>query len=261
MNQKTPQQLIYEAWKNTKKPLFFERSDAKGNIERKEINFAIPEENEFYNPEYKGICNLCGEPMKEGIPVKKVFSGNYMDWSIHKKAGETHICKYCLFCLGMNIEGRIALFRYPIVAEEEELHLCNRKQFRDFLLNPPEPPFLMILPTSQKKHLFSKSKVSYSKKQYFCNLEEITFSVNDKIRKLVETIEALRGIGCKKEDIAAGSISGNVIKDYEVYSLEKLIAIIEEIRKNPMFPLAIEVAQKAEKEKAICYLDLIPKTN
>ena len=257
----TPQSVIYNAWKNTDKPIIYETADAKGNPVRKEVAFAVPEENKFYDTEYDGLCNLCGEEIHGGIPIKKMFSSNYMDWAIHKEPGATHICKACCFCIGMNPVGRVALFRYPLVAERT-VHLCNRKQFRKYLMEPPEPPFVMILPTSQKKHLFAKAKVSYSRKNYFCNLEELTVSVTPKIKGIMKDIEALRGAGFTKTDIESSRIPGNVIKKYNLnaYDYENLIIRMEKLKESEIFNLALEVSQKMKEEEAICHLDLIPKT-
>lgn len=97
----TPQSVIYNAWKNTHKPIIYETLDAKGNPIKKEVDFAVPKENKFYDPEYKGRCNLCGEETHGGIPIKKMFSSNYMDWPIHKEPDSTHICEACAFCIGM----------------------------------------------------------------------------------------------------------------------------------------------------------------
>lgn len=257
----TPQKIIYKAWLASPKPIMYITKDKKIGEIKKEVDFAIPEKNGYYDGDYNGICNLCGEPMRGGIPVKKMFSSKYMDWAIHKEPESTHICKACAFCIGMNPIGRIALFRYPLVADTT-LHLCNRMKFRNYLIVPPEPPFVMIFPTSQKKHLFAKSKVSYSRKNYFCNLEELTVPVSATIRMLITDIEALRGAGFTKDNISSTRIPGNVTKKYSLtcYDFENLISKMENLRKSEMFNLALEVSQKMEEEKAVCYLGLTPKT-
>lgn len=197
MKKDTPQEVIYKAWKKTKKPVLYETKDAKGKQIIKEVHFAVPQENQNYDEFYEGKCNLCGEETCGGIPVNKIFSSNYMDWVWHKEPEATHICKACAFCVGMNPDGRTALFRYPIVAEET-LHLCNRKQFKEHLLDPPKPPFVMMFPISQKKHLFSKTKVSYSREKYFCNLEELIIPIDRGIRGMISDIEAWKGAGFRK---------------------------------------------------------------
>ena len=257
----SPQELIYRSWKRTIKPILYDAKDKKGNPVTKEIDFADPEKNKFYDENYIGLCNLCGEETYGGIPVKNMFSSNYMDWAIHKRPGATHICKACAFCIGMNPVGRVALFRYPLVAEET-LHICNRKQFREYLINPLEPPFVMILPTSQKKHLFAKSRVSYSKEYFFCNLEEMVIPVNENIKKIIADIEALRGIGFTRDNILSARIPRTVTKKYNLtcYDFENLISKMESLCKSEMFNLALEVSQKTEEGKAVCYLGLTQKT-
>jgi len=253
----TPQKLIYSAWQNTDKPVMYMTKDAKGNTIGKKVDFADPEENRHFDRDYKGLCNLCGRESNGGFPVKKVFSAKYMDWPVHKEPGATHICINCMFCLGMNPEGRVALFRYPVFATEDRLWLCNRAQFRDFLVDPPEPPFVAVLPTSQKKHLFSKAKVSYSRDDYFCNLEETVMQVNrEEFKKELETIEALRGAGITVAAVNRGEIPGNIFKKYDVYSLNRLVEIMDQVKENRMFLLAAEVAGKMETEEAVCFLGL-----
>lgn len=250
--------MIYNAWLDTGKPIVYKTTDTKGNAKYKEVVFADPRMNKHYDTEYDGPCNLCGEHTKGGIPANKMFSSSYMDWPIHKSKESTHVCEACAFCIGMNPVGRIALFRYPIVAEKV-LHLCNRKQLRNFLLEPPEPPFVMIMPTSQKKHLFSKSKVSYSKDKYFCNLEEIPVPVNGDIARIIKTIEALRGIGFRKSDIGSIKIPWTVMKAIGMEGAGRMIATMSDIKNSEMFSLALEVSQKMNEEEARCYLDLKQK--
>ena len=254
----TPSKIIYNAWLNTEKPIAYEIIGTKGNLNHKDIDFADPRLNKYYDAEYDGQCNLCGEHIKGGIPVNKMFSSNYMDWPIHKSQMATHVCEACAFCIGMNPAGRVALFRYPIVAEKV-LHLCNRKQLKDFILEPPEPPFVMILPTSQKKHLFSKSKVSYSRDKYFCNLEEMPVPINGDIVRIVKTIEALRGIGFRKSDIESLKIPWTVMKSIGMKESERMIVTMSDIKNSEMFALALEVSQKMNEEEARCCLDLKQK--
>lgn len=257
----TSSEIIYNSWLNTPHPLSYETADAKGNKLTKNVSFADPLQLNGYDDNCEGECNLCGQHFKGGIPVKKLLGSSYMDWAIHKNPAGTHICKSCAFCAAMNPEGRIALFRYAIIADGKALHLYNRAQMRDALINPPEPPFVAIVPVSQKKHLFGKSKISYSRDDFFCNLEEQTVLVNHaKFVDLIGKIEALRGVGVVKTDIEAGRIGGVFIKNYDAQSQERALEVIEECRRTEMFQLALFLAQKKEEVEAICYLGFKPKT-
>ena len=259
----TPASMIYNGFrKKYPEPFLYHTKNGKGEEVTKEVYFADQLKNKFYQPTAEGRCNLCGESLKDGgIPVKKLLGASYMDWAIHKAPEEKYLCTACAFCLGMNPEGRIALFRYPIVAAGEDLHLCNRAEMREFLLHPPDPPFVMILPTSQKKHLFAKAKISYSRERFFCNLEERTIKVSGEIQRLVKTIEALRGLGINKNMILEKVIPTPFFRQFSVETVEKVLTTMEQMGRDEMFPLAMEVAQKMSEEEAKCYMDLILKTN
>lgn len=259
----TPASMIYSGFrKKYPEPFLYHTKNGKGEEVTKEVYFADPLQNKFYQPTAEGRCNLCGESLKDGgIPVKKLLGASYMDWAIHKAPEEEYLCTACAFCLGMNPEGRIALFRYPIVAAGEDLHLCNRAEMREFLLHPPDPPFVMILPTSQKKHLFAKAKISYSRERFFCNLEERTIKVSGEIQRLVKTIEALRGLGINKNMILEKVIPTPFFRQFGIEIVEKVLNKMEQMGRNEMFPLAMEVAQKMSEEEARCYMDLILRTN
>lgn len=93
---------------------------------------------------------MCGKEFRGGIPLKKLIGKTYTDMDIHKAPEETHICEACAFCLMTSKIGLARLSRYSFVANNEELHLCNRAEMRDMLLNPPKPPFAAACAVTQK---------------------------------------------------------------------------------------------------------------
>lgn len=240
-------QLIYTAWLNTSKPLIYELK-----LDKKEVDFADPEQNKYFDGSFKGTCNICGSKITDGgVPIKKFFSSNYMDWALHKAPESTHICKACTFCLGMNTKGRIALFRYPFVAEVGQLHLCSKVQFRGFLLSPPEPPFLMVLPVSQKKHLFHKSMISYSREKFYCNYEENTIECDSSIKNVIETVEKMRFFGISLDCIKKGVLPNNVIKQCGLEKQIELVTEMNSIRHLPVYDLAAKVSFSKQQMEGI----------
>ena len=99
----TPSKIIYSGFrKKSPEPFLYHTKNAKGEIVTKEVHFADPMKNKFYQPEAEGRCNLCGETLKDGgIPVKKMLGSTYMDWAIHKAPEEKYLCTACAFCLGI----------------------------------------------------------------------------------------------------------------------------------------------------------------
>lgn len=254
----TATELIYKAWRNTPKPIIYHTADAKGNPIEVDCDFLDPTAD---FKQCEGQCSICGADITEGIPNKKMFSSNYTDWHLHKNPSGTHVCKACAFTMILNVnKGRMALLRYSFCASDT-LKICNRTDLRDILINPPEPPFVMVCAVSQKKHLAIKSKISYSKENYLCMLEEECIQVNrGALSDMIKACEALRGIGFTKDEIAQGIVRYDKVKQFSPNCFDTINKLLKPMRALRMFALALHVSQKMNEEEAICYLDLKPRT-
>lgn len=257
---KFPTEIIYRAWRNTPEPTY-KSVDAKGQEIIKVCSFADPIKHEKYDSEIEGVCTVCGKSYKGGILRKHLLTPTYMDWDIHKEPDSHGICEACMFCLMLNAEAkRTALKNYSFVAADK-LYLCSQKDMRDWLVAPPEPPFVMVVSVSHKKHLATKAVVSYSRERYTCMYEETPIDVSlDKIRDCIDLIESLRGIGMTKAEIELGRIRFDIFKVWEQKALLDAIWKVTEYRKTGVLPLALHVAQKKTEEESICILGLIPRT-
>lgn len=248
MDMFTPSEIVYSAWEKTKKPLLYNTSDGKKSI-TKEVVFANPQENENFNADFEGICSMCGKEFRGGIPLKKLIGKTYTDMDIHKAPEETHICEACAFCLMTSKIGLERLSRYSFVANNEELHLCNRAEMRDMLLNPPKPPFAAACAVTQKKHLIGKVRVSYSQERYFCNYEETPIEIKaEEFKHNVDTIETLCGLGITKTEIETATLKGNRYKDLGFKMCAKILDVIENLKKYSALQIALFVAQKKDEE-------------
>jgi CRISPR type IV-associated protein Csf1 len=257
----TPTQLIYRAWLNTPRPIIYHTADSKGNPVDTECNFLDPLEHEKYDANWKGNCLICGAESQGGLPYKALLGSSYTDWHMHKCPESDHICVACAFTMMLNTAShRCALFRYSFVADSQ-LHICNRKEIRDYLINIPEPPFVMAVAVSQKKHIAFKSMTSYGRENFFCNLEEERIQVNRQAAKdIINVCEALRGIGLTKDEISTGVIRYDKIKKYKLDAYDKINHLLRPIMGTRLFALCLFVAQKMTEEEAICFLGLTPKT-
>lgn len=253
-----PTKLVYQGWLKHRNPLLYTTS--KGTEEK---YFIDPLNHENFDEKYIGICNVCGEETTGGIPVKKLLGNTYLDWTIHKglEIG-THICPACAFCFIMNsAQGKNILYRYSVVANRENLHICNRSQMRNWLLSPPDPPFVMAITVSQKKHIVTKSKVSYSKKKFFCNLEDITYPVNiDEITKNIKYAELLRGIGINKSELETGKLNNYQLGKLGLNVCINAINLINELKDTISWKIAVFTAGINENEEELkCFTDSLQK--
>lgn len=253
--------LVYRSWLKTEKPILYKTNDAKGKELIVDCQFKDPlTHKEITTVQHD--CTICAKRSEYGIPNKKFFSSNYTDWSMHKNPIGTHVCEACAFTMLLNTESnRMTLSRYSFYADAAGLVVANRVSFRDVLINPPAPPFVMVCAVSQKKHLAIKSKVSYSRKKFYCMFEEECVVVDlETMQEIMLSVEALRGIGFTKDEIEKNLISFDKVKKFESTAIEKIKEVMGRISKTRMFPLALHNAQKSEEEEALCYLDLTLKT-
>ncbi len=257
----TPTQLIYRAWLNTPKPIVYHTNDEHGVPINVECSFLDPLRHENFKVNWNGPCLICGAESAGGIPQKALLGSSYTDWPRHKCPESNYICSACAFTIMLNANSkRCCLCRYTFCAGET-LEILNRAEMRNRLLNPPEPPFVMAVAVSQKKHIAFKSAVSYDRENYFCNLEEEIIGVNRrKLTEIVDLCEALRGIGLSKDDIAHGNLRYNIIQKYRLDAYDKINHKLRPVMTTRQFALGLYVAQKTEEEKAVCYLGLTPKT-
>jgi hypothetical protein len=88
----------------------------------------------------------------------------------------------------------------------------SRSEIEKILLNPPEPPFSIVITVSGKKHLIFRSKISYSKSDFFVQFEEQSISVNlKKFKDVHDIVKYAYENGVSKESLLSGNYNHLVI--------------------------------------------------
>jgi len=251
-----PTHLIYKAWQNTKDEngvIMQNTKDAKGNEIVRQIKFEDPMKQKDMEP-HEGHCFLCGEPMTHGIKLKKIFSNVFTDWNIAKCRGETHVCPACCFSI-LTTKGRYGLRTFSNVANEERLWLPNRMEMREFLMHPPDPPFVINLAVSQKKHIAFKGEVNYSRDIFTVMYEEMPVLIDRKeFTRLLELVEHFL-YGFTKTEIITGDYNQKRILDFGIEAWEAFEERVKPYRGNPLLDVVMFVAQKVESEEELqCFM-------
>ena len=254
-----PTHLIYEAWKRTGR-IIQNTKDEKGNPVQREVNLLDPMKHPDMEP-FEGYCYLCGEPTKHGMKLKKIFSNVFTDWNAGKCRTSTHVCPACCFTILTSPE-RHALRNFSHVANHERLYLPNREELRGFLLNPPDPPFVINIAVSQKKHIAFKGEVNYSRDVFTVMFEEMPVLIERKgFGKLLQLVEHFL-YGFTKTEILTGEYNQKRILDFGLEAWEAFEDKVKPFRKNPILEVALFVAKKIEsKEELVCYMDSELKMN
>lgn len=251
-----PTHLIYSAWNKTKDEngvIKQNTKDGKGNVIIRDIKFVDPMKQKDME-KHIGHCFLCGEPMTHGIKLKKVFSNVFTDWNIAKRRDETHVCPACCFSI-LTTKERYGLRTFSNVANEEHIWLPNRVEMRELLLNPPEPPFVINLAVSQKKHIAFKGEVNYSQDVFTVMLEEMpVLIVRKEFARLIELVEHFL-YGFTKTEITTGEYSQKRILEFGIEAWEAFEERVKPYRGNPLLDVVMFVAQKVESEEELqCFM-------
>ena len=193
----------------------------------------------FAAPVTDPLCWFCGEGTDgRGQPTKTAIKPTFTNIDLAKAPSSGSICAACAFCLGTP-----SLRQYPTVATTEGIRHPSRAQLKGVLLEPPEPPFLVAIPTSGHKHLVIRTPVAWSRDDYPAVLEEVLMTVDrPRLRAMVETVEILR-TAFTLEEVRSGhyqhQLRGLSLRDFEVAE-----AAAAAWRGHRLFSLALHVSSK-----------------
>jgi hypothetical protein len=233
--------------------LIYNTKDGKGNEIQKEINFIDPMTHKDME-EFRGYCYLCGEQTTYGMKLKKIFSNVFTDWNIGKCRTSTHVCPACCFTI-LTTKEHYGIRTFSNVANKDRLYLPNRVEMREFLLHPPDPPFVINLAVSKKKHIAFKGEVNYSKDIFTVMYEEMPVLIDRKdFTRLLELVEHFL-YGFTKTEITTGEYNQKRILNFGIEAWEAFEKRIKKYRGSPLLDVVMFVAQKVEEEEKLqCYM-------
>lgn len=189
------------------------------------------------------LCWLCGGKIDGlGMPVSKAIKPTFTDHPYARGHGSTSLCSGCAFCLSYR-----ELRNYSILATKDGINHPSRAEWRDLLLNPPEPPFVICLAVSGQKHLSFKGIVSQNKEFFDVLLEEQVVSIVPNLLSCcLQAIEHMY-IYFTKDEIQTGNYSQNRIKEMGLDRWLEGEKQVSKWRKKRIFEIALFVAQKQKK--------------
>lgn len=217
----------------------------------------------------KNLCYLCGKPATKSLKLKDSFTAH----SVARVPTSDKMCDRCdwsinLRCFYFNPNkqkwGKLFsrnwswLFqRDKLIAPKiEETHtegkdtleivseLPTRAQLREWLINPPEPPFTLAIAESGQKHILFLAQEAHNRDIFPVQFELDTLHLDrKKFTALVQNYEALMALDFSKSEIDSGDYrSDRLLKSFEQWeSLEKQIAFF---RGSRLFQLVSFVAVK-----------------
>lgn len=164
--------------------------DGQGNDILKDVKI-----KQFPAHEVEFDCPICKRHATSGVRTKDIVSGNFTDWAY---VGD-YVCHDCA--------DLFSLYFYNYIVDPDGIRLMNVRELRDQLTTPQKPPFLFVITTSQKKHLFYKARWNYDSRRFAVNLEtETIYTTPERMKQLFDFVECLQTLGCSKEAMKSGKI-------------------------------------------------------
>jgi CRISPR type IV-associated protein Csf1 len=193
----------------------------------------------------EGVCAVCAAAITEGIPIKKVVSGNFSDWNVLADMAASHVCKACKWCIK---EPKMRRSQY--IATEQELIYFKRDDIEKYLFTPPEPPFVFFVTSSYKKHGSFRARVNDSRKLFYVQFEDkqILFSPN-KYKEVFELMKRMYLIFNKVMEIGKGQYIHKRVFEYGLSNWKRDEAILEQYRGSLVFELLLYALNKPEDTK------------
>lgn len=228
------------------KTLLYNTRDGQGNDIVKEIPI---KERPTY--EISGTCPICNRTSTHMCKVKDCVSAEFTDWACIRSE---YVCKRCAELFSLHF--------YNYIVDPSGIRLLNVRQLKNELVKPQNTPFLFVISTSQKKHLFYRSVWNYDNRRFAVNLEtETIFTTPERMKELFDFVECCQTLGSTKEQLKRGVISQTCLDKNKGYALKMLDYLRKELDNSREIQIPLYCGQKREitEEEALCCLNLTLK--
>lgn len=221
------------------KTIQYRTRDSWGNDIIKDVKI-----KQFTRHDTEFDCPICKRHVTASIRTKDIVSSNFTDWAY---VGE-YVCPDCA--------DLFSLYFYSYVVDPDGIRLYNVRELMDQLTTPQKPPFLFVITTSQKKHLFYRSVWNYESGRFAVNLEtETIYTTPKRMRQLFDFVECLQTLGCSKERLKQGQISE---KAFLGSGMDALKFLNHELKSREIqIPLYCGQKREITEEEAICCINSI----
>lgn len=189
------------------------------------------------------MCPVCKRECHSGARVKDIVSSNFTDWAL---VGD-YVCPEC--------SELFSLYFYNYIVDPDGIRLLNVRELRDRLIKRQKPPFLFVITTTQKKHLFYRSAWNYGSDRFAVNLEtETIYTTPERMEMLFDFVECLQTLGCSKDRLKSGEIPFTVLQKVGKQALDLLR---HELKGSREIQIPLYCGQKREikEEEALCCIN------
>jgi len=216
----------------------------------------------------KDSCYLCGS-IPATKPKEGILKDSFTAHSSAKSPTSDKLCDRCHYVIPLRLkyynphsQKEVLLFgrcwswlisekeSYPKIEGDRVTDLPTRPQIREWLVNPPEPPFTIAIAESGQKHILFLAKEANSREIFPVLFEINLLTINR--QELIEFLgyfELLMSLGCTKTEILSGVYkSQNLFKLYSVLDFHSTEQLISTKRGGRFLELISYIAQSNQSD-------------
>jgi hypothetical protein len=185
-------------------------------------------------------CAACGGSTGGlGQPRASYLKGSFMDRNAFRVQHSASLCSACVLLM----DDRHA--RTTILLESDAgLRALDRQALRDALAEPPEPPFVLVVPTSLKKHLIFRATVAGDRDHFPVQYEEVPAWVDRAtFVPVLLLVEEMRAV-FSGDEILSGRYQQHRIQAFGLARWRASEAVVAAHRASPSFPLLVMAARR-----------------
>ena len=150
-------------------------------------------------------CYYCGADCGNEYRSKGYVKPTFTNRDIVSDRNSEYVCENCVLCFSekcnsINLARQetreaqsIRTYSWIITADEKIAYTkAHFHLLKEVVLNPPDPPFMIVLSDSGQKHLIFRSKVAYEKDNFPVSLEdEIIYVKRELLKCYFEVLEPI----------------------------------------------------------------------
>lgn len=174
-------------------------------------------------------CWLCGGHVAdEGWLRDDAFPDTFTNVNLARVPASRTVCQPCAAVsrgeswaayaarrpeLGLVTKHPISWRSYPHAVTADAHEVPSAARWRALLLDPPDPPFVFVIPTSKQKHLLFRATVAGDRDRYPAQLEEETVWIaRAGFAACLADAEALLALGATREQVRTGRYHQETIR-------------------------------------------------
>ena len=108
--------------------------------------------------------------------------------------------------------------------------MLNTQLIREWIVNPPSPPFTISIAVSGQKHTYPFSQVANSRNLIPILFEEDIMYWQNNDRELLTAFESLMAMGFNKTEITTGEYSSNKLLKVDLDIFSQTESIVGQVR-------------------------------